>query len=51
LLPDVPAFYDWMTAREFMRFVGELHKLPGKEIKRRSAELLEMVDIKQAADR
>ena len=51
LLPDVPAFYDWMTGREIMRFVGELHRLPVTEIKRKSGELLEMVDLKKAADR
>jgi ABC-2 type transport system ATP-binding protein len=51
LLPDVPAFYDWMTGREFMRFVGELHQLPVAEIKKRSGELLEMVDLRKAADR
>ena len=51
LLPDVPAFYDWMTGREFLQFVGELHHLPQKEIKKRSVELLETVDLKQAGNR
>lgn len=51
LLPDVPAFYDWMTGREFMRFVGEAHGLPGAEITRRSGELLEMVGLAKAANR
>lgn len=51
LLPDVPAFYDWMTGKEFMRFVGETHRLSGAEIVKRSGELLEMVDLKKAADR
>ena len=28
LLPDVPAFYDWMTGRELLRFAGQLHGMP-----------------------
>ena len=27
LLPDVPAFYDWMSGRDFLHFVGELYGL------------------------
>ena len=50
-LPDVPAFYSWMTGREFLRFVGELHHLPSGEIQRRTDELLEMVELKEAAKR
>ncbi len=50
-LPDVPAFYSWMTGREFLRFVGELHRLPSGEIQRRTDELLEMVELKEAAKR
>ncbi|HPZ65187.1 MAG TPA: ATP-binding cassette domain-containing protein, partial [Bacillota bacterium] len=26
-LPDVPVFYNWMTAREYLRFTGELFGL------------------------
>lgn len=51
LLPDVPAFYEWMTGREFMRFVGETHRLPATEITKRTGELLEMVDLNKAAGR
>lgn len=51
LLPDVPAFYDWMNGREFLKFVGELHRLPVTDIKKRSEELLETVDLKKAANR
>ena len=50
-LPDVPAFYDWMTGREFLNFVGELHHLPSREIGLRRDELLELVDLQQAAGR
>jgi len=51
LLPDVPAFYDWMTGREFLHLVGEFFRLPESEIKARSDELLELVEIKSAACR
>lgn len=50
-MPDVPAFYDWMTGREFMRFVGELHHLTPDEIKKRSEELLQLVELKKAGNR
>ncbi len=51
LLPDVPAFYDWMSGRELMHLAGELHHLPQKEIKDRSEELLQMVELKKAGNR
>ena len=51
LLPDVPAFYEWMSGREFLHMVGEFFRLPGTEVKRRTEELLELVDLKKAADR
>lgn len=51
LLPDVPAFYEWMTGQEFMTFVGEMHRLPASDIKKRATELLEMVDLKKAGAR
>lgn len=51
LLPDVPAFYNWMTGREFLSLVGELHQIPSAEIKKRTDELLELVELKQSARR
>jgi ABC-2 type transport system ATP-binding protein len=51
LLPDVPAFYDWMSGREFLHFVGELHGLMPDEIKQRTEELLELVELKKAGNR
>jgi ABC-2 type transport system ATP-binding protein len=50
-LPDVPAFCDWMTAREFLSFVGELHRLPVPENRTRRDELLELVDLEDSAGR
>ena len=51
LLPDVPAFYDWMSGREFLHFVGELHRLPQSEMRRRTEELLELVELGKAGNR
>jgi len=51
LLPDVPAFYDWMSAREFMHFVGEIHLLEHSEITSRTAELLKLVGLERDGNR
>lgn len=51
LLPDVPAFYDWMGGREFLHLVGELHHLPQREIRERTEELLELVELTKAGNR
>jgi ABC-2 type transport system ATP-binding protein len=50
-LPDVPAFYSWMTGRQYLKFVGELHSLISSEIEKRCDELLELVDLKKASKR
>jgi ABC-2 type transport system ATP-binding protein len=50
-LPEEPAFYNWMTAREYMRFAGQLFRLPEAEIKKRTAELLEVAGLTEAASR
>lgn len=51
LLPDVPAFYNWMRGREFLHYAGELHRMSRSDIRKRADELLEMVDLKSAANR
>jgi len=50
-LPEVPAFYNWMTGLEFLSFIGELHHLSKAETKKRCDELLELVELKEAAKR
>jgi ABC-2 type transport system ATP-binding protein len=50
-LPEEPVFYNWMSGREFLSFVGELHRLPSREIKLRCDELLGIVDLQGAAER
>lgn len=52
VLPEEPAFYSWMTAREYLRdFIAPLYNLRGKEAARRAAELIETVGLGEAADR
>lgn len=50
-LPQHPVFHDWMTAREFLEYVGKLSGLEAKEAKARSAELLELVGLTDAKNR
>lgn len=50
-LPEEPAFYNWMTGREYLTFVGEVFRLPAKGVRTRREELLELVDLTHAASR
>jgi ABC-2 type transport system ATP-binding protein len=50
-LPDVPAFYDWMSGREVMNYCGSLFQLPAEEAKRRVDDLLILVGINKSASR
>lgn len=45
-LPDVPEFYPFMTAPEYLTFCGELSGMDRKSAACRSAELLELVGLK-----
>jgi ABC-2 type transport system ATP-binding protein len=51
LLPDVPSFYPWMSGREFLHFVGELHHLPADQRRKRADELLDLVELREVAGR
>lgn len=44
-LPDVPAFYEWMRADEYLRFVGELFSLPAAQLDERVSTLLEAAGL------
>ena len=50
-LPQEPAFYPWMTAREFIDYVGRVFGLPARERVERTEELLQLVGLAEAADR
>jgi ABC-2 type transport system ATP-binding protein len=44
-LPDVPAFYPWMTAPEFLRFAGLLFSLDEATLEERVPTLLDMAGL------
>jgi ABC-2 type transport system ATP-binding protein len=50
-LPEEPSFYRWMSAREYLLFVGGLLGLTGLEASKRADELLELVDLQSVARR
>jgi len=49
-LAEEPAFYPWMTAREFLVFVGRLFSLGAAEADARASALLRSVDLSLRAD-
>lgn len=50
-LPDVPQFYPFMTAREYLKLCGKIQGLSPEENRRRGQELLEFVGLKEAANK
>jgi len=50
-LPQDFGVYEQLTAREFLRYLGQLKGLSGADLKRRISELLELVNLRDAADR
>lgn len=44
-LPDVPEFYGYMNAREYLKLCGEITGMPALRIRTRSDELLSMVGL------
>ena len=50
-LPDVPEFYSFMTAQEYLRYCGELTGMKSSDITERSRELLELVGLSEETHR
>ena len=50
-LPENPAFYDFLTAREYLRFVGESFGMANDAIRAESDRVLSLLDLQAAADR
>lgn len=42
---DEPLYFDWMSATEYLHFVGAMYGIPENETKERTAELLEFFDL------
>ncbi len=51
VLPDTRGLYPRLTAREHARYAGELHGLTGAALEKRIQELIELLDMKDIADR
>jgi ABC-2 type transport system ATP-binding protein len=50
-LPDVPGFYPWMTAREYLQFAGQLFGLDSVTLAARTDALLEMAGLASVTTR
>lgn len=44
-LPDVPGYYEWMTAPEFLRFAGSLFGIGGRVLDERVEALLDLAGL------
>jgi sodium transport system ATP-binding protein len=51
VLPDARGLYPRLTAREHARYAGELHGMKGTALDKRVDELLELLEMKDIADR
>ena len=47
-LPDEPVFYDYLTGREIIDFVGEMHGLPTDVARERRRALAKQLDFEEA---
>ena len=51
VIPDGAPLFERLSGREYLTFVGRMHKLPAAEIDRRAGELLGLLDLEGAADK
>lgn len=50
-LPENPSFFEFMTAREYLTFVGTTYGMSQSKIEKECARVLEVLDLSHAADR
>ncbi len=50
-LPENPAFYDYLSAEEYLQFVGKVFKMPDALLTRRSEESLKRLELWEARKR
>jgi ABC-2 type transport system ATP-binding protein len=50
-LPENPAFYDFLTAREFLRFIGKTFAMDEESIVHESEKVLKLLELSESADR
>jgi len=51
VLPDVHGLYPRLSAREHIDYFGRLHGMSASDLRRRSDELIELLDMHEIADR
>lgn len=44
-LPDIPMFYDYLTAEEYLQLCGEITEMPKHKIQQKTQELLALVGL------
>ncbi|MBI4868407.1 MAG: ABC transporter ATP-binding protein [Candidatus Wallbacteria bacterium] len=49
-LPDSPAIYEYLTARELLQFIGTLHRIQKEELQERIVALLAEFGLEEKAD-
>lgn len=50
-LPENPSFYDFLSAREYLSFVGRIFSMPAKSLRKGIKSVLDVMDLSEAADR
>lgn len=50
-LPENPSFYDFLTAREYLKVVGDTHAMDKSVTRNESQRVLALLDLNDAADR
>lgn len=50
-LPENPAFYDYLTAQEYLEFVGKIFGMGKAQLAARSAEVLQQMELWEARNR
>ncbi len=49
-VPETAALYETLTPNEFLRFLGQIHEIPGTEIRKRAADMLHLFGLEESAD-
>jgi ABC-2 type transport system ATP-binding protein len=50
-LPENPSFYEFLTGREYLAFVGKAHRMARDTLKEEIGKVLALLDLNDAADR
>ena len=48
-LPQNPVFYNYMNAKEYLHFIGEIARMTEKDIRKRTVEILKIVKLSSAS--